>query len=71
MYKLGNLRYSDRIIILFMIMISSFAFDQMLSRFSMFTKPSGYNIALTVLPKLSEWTTKQNPKNESNVTYEL
>ena len=49
-------------------MISSFVFDQMLSRFSMFTKPSGYNIALTVLPKLSEWTTKQNPKNESNVT---
>ena len=52
-------------------MISSFAFDQMLSRFSMFTKPSGYNIALTVLPKLSEWTAKQNPKNESNFTYVL
>ena len=52
-------------------MISSFAFDQMLSRFSMFTKPSGYNIALTVLQKLSEWTAKQNPKNESNFTYVL
>ena len=48
-------------------MISSFAFDKMLSRFSMFTKSSGYNIARTVFPKLSE-RTKQNPKNESNVT---
>ena len=53
-----------------MIIISSFAFDQMLLRLSMLTRPSGYNIVLTVFPKLFEWATQQNPKNESNLTIE-